>query len=105
MLRPGGVIAFCGEPSRYGDRVAAVPKRGARVSPLWRALMRASAPLRRNGGRLSREERLEQMVDVHAFTPAASTQAARAGLESVRVSGEELAASCSAGRTDARGQR
>ncbi|MGH2951205.1 MAG: class I SAM-dependent methyltransferase, partial [Solirubrobacterales bacterium] len=27
VLRPGGVLAFCGEPSRYGDRLAALPKR------------------------------------------------------------------------------
>ena len=27
VLRPGGAIAFCGEPSRYGDRLAAAPKR------------------------------------------------------------------------------
>src|SRR3954451_13543294 len=42
VLRPGGRIAFCGEPSRYGDRIAAVPKRAAlAAAPLWRALMRA----------------------------------------------------------------
>ena len=29
VLRPGGVVAFCGEPSHYGDRLAAWPKRGA----------------------------------------------------------------------------
>ena len=23
VLRPGGVVAFCGEPSHYGDRIAA----------------------------------------------------------------------------------
>src|SRR5688500_2568915 len=40
VLRPGGVMAFCGEPSHYGDRIAAWPKRGANaVAPLWRALM------------------------------------------------------------------
>ena len=27
VLRPGGAIAFAGEPSRYGDRLAALPKR------------------------------------------------------------------------------
>jgi SAM-dependent methyltransferase len=96
VLRPGGVIAFCGEPSRYGDRIAAVPKRGARaLSPLWRTLMGASE--RQNGNGASgwtEEERLEQVVDVHAFTPAAlQGHAQRAGLERVRVSGEELAAS------------
>ena len=49
VLRPGGVLAFCGEPSHYGDRIASVPKRGAwALSPVWRALLGASG--RRNGG-------------------------------------------------------
>ena len=48
VLAPGGTIAFCGEPSHYGDRLAVLPKRGAHaIAPLWRALMRA--PARRNG--------------------------------------------------------
>ena len=94
MLRPGGTIAFCGEPSHYGDRLAALPKRGAHaIAPLWRALMRA--PARRNGaGGRSEEDRLEAYVDVHAFTPSDLAGHARgAGFERVRVSGEELAAS------------
>ena len=97
VLRPGGTLAFCGEPSYYGDRIAAWPKRGANaVAPLWRALMRA-APRPSNGngnGGWSEEDRLEQVVDVHAFTPAElSVHAQGAGFEAVRVSGEELAAS------------
>ena len=37
VLRPGGMIAFAGEPSRYGDRLAALPKRtGMFVAPAWR---------------------------------------------------------------------
>src|SRR3954453_19638202 len=40
-LRPGGTLAFAGEPSRYGDRLASVPKRAAHaVAPLWRRAMR-----------------------------------------------------------------
>nr|MDQ6915873.1 class I SAM-dependent methyltransferase [Actinomycetota bacterium] len=40
VLRPGGRIAFAGEPSRYGDRLAALPKRGAlAVAPLWRGAL------------------------------------------------------------------
>jgi SAM-dependent methyltransferase len=97
VLRPGGVMAFCGEPSFYGDRIAAWPKRGANtVAPLWRALMRAGPrPSNGNGnGGFSEEDRLEQVVDVHAFTPAQLTaHAGAAGFEGVRVSGEELAAS------------
>jgi len=94
VLRPGGVLAFCGEPSRYGDRIAAVPKRGALlVSPVWRALMGASAG-GANGNGLGEEDRLERVVDVHAFTPAdLASHAAAGGLSDIRVTGEELAAS------------
>jgi SAM-dependent methyltransferase len=97
VLRPGGTVVFCGEPSRYGDRLAAVPKRAAMgMSPLWRALMGAGA--RRNGHEHTHEEAeehlLEMSVDVHAFTPAQlSGFAQRAGFGDVRVKGEELAAS------------
>ena len=92
VLRPGGVLAFCGEPSRYGDRIAAVPKRGALlVSPVWRALMGASAGQANGNGK---EDRLERVVDVHAFTPAdLASHASTAGLSDIRVTGEELAAS------------
>jgi SAM-dependent methyltransferase len=95
VLRPGGRVAFCGEPSRYGDRLAELPKRGAHaLSPVWRALMGAG-PRRANGnGAPSEEELLEQVVDVHAFTPAdLARHAGGAGFEDVRVRGEELAAS------------
>jgi SAM-dependent methyltransferase len=94
VLRPGGVVAFCGEPSRYGDRLSSVPKRGAlAVAPLWRTLVGAGE---RNGdgGAPGEEDRLEQIVDVHAFTPGdLSTRAAAAGFSDVHVCGEELAAS------------
>ncbi len=101
VLRPGGWVAFCGEPSHYGDRIAAVPKRGAHaMAPVWRALMGAGP--RRNGNGNGgtpdpthvEEAQLEQVVDVHAFTPGdLSDHARRAGFEQVRVRGEELAAS------------
>jgi SAM-dependent methyltransferase len=97
VLRPGGVVAFCGEPSHYGDRIAALPKRGAKtLAPLWRALMAAGPRLsgdhHHDAG--SEEDRLEQVVDVHAFTPAELARHAQlAGFGDVRVSGEELAAS------------
>ena len=95
VLRPGGSLAFCGEPSLYGDRLATLPKRGAHaVSPLWRALMRAAPRPNGNGGGLTEEDLLEQVVDVHAFTPTDLEQHARAaGFDRVRVRGEELAAS------------
>ena len=96
VLRPGGVVAFCGEPSYYGDRIAAWPKRGASaMAPLWRALMRAGPrPMNGNGDCGHDEHKLEQLVDVHAFTPAdLAGHAQAAGFTGVRVSGEELAAS------------
>jgi SAM-dependent methyltransferase len=94
LLRPGGMVAFCGEPSRYGDRISSVPKRGAlTVAPLWRALVGASSR-NGNGGTPAEEDRLEQVVDVHAFTPGDLSEFAfDAGFANVRVRGEELAAS------------
>ena len=93
MLRPGGTLAFCGEPSRYGDLLAAMPKRGAQlVAPLWRLLLRAPArrpdPAERRDG-----HQLEPEVDVHAFAPGRSTgRCARPGSRTVRIRGEELLA-------------
>ena len=97
VLRAGGVLAFCGEPSHYGDRIAGLPKRGANaLAPLWRATVGASprAGADANGGAAaSEEERLERIVDVHAFTPAElGAQVRAAGFERVRVRGEELVA-------------
>jgi SAM-dependent methyltransferase len=96
VLRPGGVVAFCGEPSKHGDRISVLPKRGAMaVAPLWRALMGAGQrPTGGNGAGPSEEDRLERVVDVHAFTPGELTGHARAaGFDDIRVRGEELAAS------------
>jgi ubiquinone/menaquinone biosynthesis C-methylase UbiE len=92
VLAPGGMVLFAGEPSRYGDRLAQVPKRFATgVAPLWRraigaraAVVHADAPS---------AEALESVVDVHAFAPGELSRFARgAGFEAVRVSGEELLA-------------
>jgi len=96
VLRPGGVVAFCGEPSFHGDRLAALPKRAAlAVAPLWRRLIGAGRRSYSGGdGELHDHGVLEQVVDVHAFTPADLGRAAgSADLEAVRVKGEELAAS------------
>jgi SAM-dependent methyltransferase len=93
VLRPGGTFLFAGEPSRIGDRLAAVPKRGAyAVSPLWRALLRAR-PSHDPGGHGDADPELERIVDVHAFVPDELARRARgAGLEQVKVRGEELLA-------------
>ena len=93
VLRPGGTVAFCGEPSRYGDLIAAVPKRAAlTVAPLWRRALGArlrhdfGAPQANGGG-------LEWEVDVHAFAPSELRRLLRTGgFERPRVRGEELLA-------------
>ncbi len=94
VLRPGGVVVFAGEPSRYGDRLAGVPKRAATaVAPVWRAALRASAAPggHSDGGELNHE--LEQHVDVHAFVPGDLEVVAHdAGFGEVHVRGEELLA-------------
>ncbi len=94
VLRPGGWIVFAGEPSRYGDRIANVPKRVATAAaPAWRAAIRAGKAQagHSDGGELNHE--LEQHVDVHAFTPRdLARHARRAGFEDVNVRGEELLA-------------
>jgi ubiquinone/menaquinone biosynthesis C-methylase UbiE len=98
VLRPGGRIIFAGEPSRLGDRIAAVPKRGATVlAPTWRRLLRARAapaPGGSNGHGPARDDHdLERFVDIHAFEPGdLSRYARRAGFADIKVRGEELTA-------------
>jgi ubiquinone/menaquinone biosynthesis C-methylase UbiE len=99
VLRPGGVLAFAGEPSRHGDRIAAYPKRAAvKAAPLWRRVMRAQALPPSNGksrdcGGHHDDHALERFVDVHAFDPGAlGGFAKRAGFGDVNVRGEELLA-------------
>jgi len=104
VLRPGGRIIFAGEPSRLGDRIASVPKRGANLlAPTWRHVLRArsarsarSAPTpgATNGhGPAPDDHELERLVDIHAFEPSDLTRyARRAGFADVKVRGEELTA-------------
>jgi SAM-dependent methyltransferase len=100
VLRPGGTLFFAGEPSLYGDLASSIPKRVAwRISPLWRRAVGARpAGGGHNGagpaGGGDDGHELESEVDVHAFTPDGLAAAAgEAGLEHVRVRGEELLAS------------
>jgi ubiquinone/menaquinone biosynthesis C-methylase UbiE len=94
VLRPGGTLVFCGEPSRYGDLLAAVPKRSALLAaPVWRRLIGASAR-DYEAEPDSNGHALERDVDVHAFSPGDLRRlAGGAGLTEVRVKGEELLAS------------
>jgi ubiquinone/menaquinone biosynthesis C-methylase UbiE len=95
VLRPGGVVAFCGEPSEYGDRLARVPKRAAmRIAPAWRRMLGVGVRIDDFASESEAVDHgLEHVVDVHAFTPSQLQGfAARAGFEGVRVTGEELVA-------------
>jgi ubiquinone/menaquinone biosynthesis C-methylase UbiE len=93
VLRPGGVVAFCGEPSRYGDRLAAVPKRAGMIAaPAWRRIVRARRRLVPEAEQSSGHA-LESEVDVHAFAPADLRRLLRdGGFEDRHVGGEELLA-------------
>src|SRR5436305_5508485 len=81
VMRPGGRLVFAGEPSRFGDRLASVPKRGAMaLAPVWRRALRA-APARSPGPGASdngEDHGLEQVVDIHAFAPDDLARHARA---------------------------
>jgi ubiquinone/menaquinone biosynthesis C-methylase UbiE len=94
VLRPGGRIAFCGEPSFHGDRLAALPKRAAlALAPVWRRLLGVGPRVDGYDDVEAVEHGLEHIVDVHAFTPGQLEHlASSSGFESVRVSGEELVA-------------
>jgi SAM-dependent methyltransferase len=95
VLAPGGRIVFAGEPSRFGDRLAAAPKRGAaRLAPAWRRLLGARpAPPPGQNGSAAHDHDLERLVDIHAFTPADLSRHVReAGFGEVKVRGEELVA-------------
>lgn len=93
VLRPGGTALFCGEPSAYGDRLAAVPKQvGGLAAPLWRALVRAPKADGVDGEAAGGHE-LEREVDVHAFHPGELRAPFEAnGFEHIGVRGEELLA-------------
>ncbi len=95
VLRPGGTLFFAGEPSRTGDRIAAVPKGAAlKLAPLWRRAVRARPARDGHGPDPAAEDHaLEAVVDVHAFAPSdLERPAAAAGFADVRVRGEELLA-------------
>jgi ubiquinone/menaquinone biosynthesis C-methylase UbiE len=94
VLRPGGRIAFCGEPSFHGDRLASLPKRAAlAAAPYWRRLLGVGRRIDGFDEAEAVEHGLEHVVDVHAFTPAQLEGfASAAGFDAVRVTGEELVA-------------
>ena len=85
------MIAFAGEPSRYGDTLAALPKRaGLALAPVWRRAIGARQRAITEAEQ-SHDHSLEGEVDVHAFAPADLRRLLRdAGFEQRHVGGEEL---------------
>lgn len=92
VLRPGGTLVFCGEPSANGDRIAAWPKRAAvAAAPLWRRAVGAGSRDDNGGSDPDYGHAMEAEVDVHAFDPGALRDLlADAGFEGVHIRGEEL---------------
>ena len=94
VLRPGGTVVFCGEPSAHGDQIAAWPKRAAvAAAPAWRRAVGAGKRDDAGGADPDYGHALEAEVDVHAFEPAALRRIfTGAGFAGVRIRGEELLA-------------
>lgn len=98
VLKPGGRLVICGEPTRYGDVVA---RRLSRAT-WWVATRVTALPrLRETWARpkaeldeSSRAAALEAVVDLHTFVPKElAATLARAGGVDVRTVTEELTAS------------
>jgi ubiquinone/menaquinone biosynthesis C-methylase UbiE len=97
VLKPGGRVVICGEPTRYGDFIA---RRLSRAT--WWATSRLTRLPYLNDGwarpqhelhESSRAAALESVVDLHTFDPdelAATVR--RAGAVDVRTTTEELTA-------------
>ena len=95
VLRPGGVVAFCGEPSRYGDRLPRCPSAAPTPwRPLWRALMGAGPRAQRPRHEPARRTSWSRWWTCTRSPPATSRRTPAGPASSdVRVGGEELAAS------------
>ena len=97
VLRPGGRLVICGEPTRYGDAVA---RRLSRAT-WWLATRLTRLPPLRSGwarpadelDESSRAAALEAVVDLHTFDPDQLAETVRrAGGIGVRTVTEELTA-------------
>lgn len=96
VLRPGGRVVICGEPTIYGDRIARALSRAT-----WWTATRATRLPGLSGWARSREEldessraaALESVVDLHTFDPGALTAlVTRAGFTHANAVTEELTA-------------
>ena len=95
VLRPGGVLLFAGEPSRHGDRIAALPEaRRARRRPALApcGAARARRPSRQRRRRPTTTRSRRSSTCTRSRPPSSSATPAAAGFAGVRVRGEELLA-------------
>ncbi len=93
VLRPGGRLVLAGEPTRTGDRIAAVFKRAARAGVFAAAAVAGHERVLAEQPPLSPAAALEAEVDLHCFTPAELEALARdAGFQGVQTFTEELTA-------------
>lgn len=97
VLRPGGRVVICGEPTRYGDRVARALSRAT----WWAATNVTRLPVLEKRWARPREEldessraaALEAVVDLHTFDPGElRSTVRRAGFDEVSTVTEELTA-------------
>ncbi|HEX6338727.1 MAG TPA: methyltransferase domain-containing protein [Jiangellaceae bacterium] len=97
VLRPGGRLVICGEPTRYGDFVARRLSRATwwattRVTHLRFVKDRWARP-QQELDESSRAAALESVVDLHTFDPDELARTVeRAGAADVRTTTEELTA-------------
>ncbi len=97
VLKPGGRVVICGEPTRYGDFIA---RRLSRAT-WWAATRLTHLPVVRERWARPRQEldessraaALESVVDLHTFDPDELARTVeRAGGADVRTTTEELTA-------------
>ena len=98
VLRPGGAMLLAGEPTRLGDRIAAVAKRAAAAGIQLASLIQPGLRRPPDGGPSTEGERvmreLEYHVDLHTFEPReVEAAASAAGFTVVRGETEELVSS------------
>jgi ubiquinone/menaquinone biosynthesis C-methylase UbiE len=97
VLRPGGRIVICGEPTYYGDRIARALSRATwwtatRITRIPGLAGRWDRP-RQELDESSRAAALEAVVDLHTFDPSALADTMRrAGGAEVSTVTEELTA-------------
>ncbi|HEY6739735.1 MAG TPA: class I SAM-dependent methyltransferase [Actinopolymorphaceae bacterium] len=97
VLKPGGRFVICGEPTRYGDKIARTLSRAT----WWLTTRATRLPLLEKQWARPQEEldesskaaALEAVVDLHTFDPDTLARCAkRAGATQVRTVTEELTA-------------